>query len=74
MYYSGLPAILNIDLLRWPHDTLYPLKLALTSSSSGGRSVGIVRWRTKPRIVFYYHVFGVPWLIILGSGLDDWIY
>ena len=26
---------------------LYPLKLALTSSTGGGRSVGIVRSRTK---------------------------
>jgi hypothetical protein len=22
----------------------------------------------------YWHVSGVPWLIITGSGLDDWIY
>jgi hypothetical protein len=29
-----------------PRDTLYPLKLALTSLTNGGRSVGIVRWRT----------------------------
>jgi hypothetical protein len=35
-------------LLRWPRDTLYQLKLALISPTSGGRSVGIVRWRTKP--------------------------
>jgi hypothetical protein len=34
------------DSLRWPHN-LYPLKLALTSPISGGRSFGIVRWRTK---------------------------
>jgi hypothetical protein len=27
--------------------TLYPLKLALTSPTSGGRAVGIVRLRTK---------------------------
>jgi hypothetical protein len=33
--------------LRWPRDTLYPQKLALTSPKSGGRSVGIVRSRTK---------------------------
>jgi hypothetical protein len=32
-----------------PRDTLYPLKLVLTSPTSGGRSVGIVRWRTKHR-------------------------
>jgi hypothetical protein len=35
------------DQLRWPRDTLYPQKLALTSPTSGGRSVGIVRLRTK---------------------------
>jgi hypothetical protein len=35
------------DSLRWPRDTLYPLPLALTSSPSGGLSVGIVRWRTE---------------------------
>jgi hypothetical protein len=35
------------DTLRWPRDTLYPQKLALTSPASGGRSVGIVRLRTK---------------------------
>jgi hypothetical protein len=29
------------DLLRWPRDTLYQQKLALTSPTSGGRSVGI---------------------------------
>jgi hypothetical protein len=33
--------------LRWPRDTLYPQKLALTSPTSGGRSVGIVRSRIK---------------------------
>jgi hypothetical protein len=35
------------DPLRWPRDTLYPQKLALTSLTSGGRSVGIVRLKTK---------------------------
>jgi hypothetical protein len=33
--------------LRRPRDTLYPQKLALTSPTSGGRSVGVVRLRTK---------------------------
>jgi hypothetical protein len=32
---------------RWPRDTLYPQNLALTSSTSGGRSVGVVRSRTQ---------------------------
>jgi hypothetical protein len=35
------------DPLRWPRDTLYQLKLALTSPTGCLRSVGIVRLRTK---------------------------
>jgi hypothetical protein len=35
------------DPLRWPRDTPYPQKLALTSPASGGRSVGILRLRAK---------------------------
>jgi hypothetical protein len=31
----------------WPRGILYPQKLALTSLTSGGRSVGIVRSRTQ---------------------------
>jgi hypothetical protein len=30
------------DLFHWPRDTLYSQKLALTSQTRGGRSVGIV--------------------------------
>jgi hypothetical protein len=35
------------DPLYWPRNTLYPQKLALTSPTSGGRSVRIVRSRTQ---------------------------
>jgi hypothetical protein len=35
------------DPSRWPRGTLYLQKLALTKSTSGGRSVGIVRSRTQ---------------------------
>jgi hypothetical protein len=35
------------DPLHWPRDTISAKKLALTSPTSGGRSVGIVRSRTK---------------------------
>jgi hypothetical protein len=35
------------DPSRWPRGTLYPQKLALTSPTSGGRAVGIVRSRTQ---------------------------
>jgi hypothetical protein len=51
-YRSEKPGLENRDYgrgdqLRWPRDNLYPLKLALTSPTGGGRSVGIVRLRTK---------------------------
>jgi hypothetical protein len=36
-----------VEMSRWPRRALYPQKLALTSPTSGGRSVGIVRLRTK---------------------------
>jgi hypothetical protein len=35
------------DSSRWPRGTLYPQKVALTSLTSGGRSVGIVRLQTE---------------------------
>jgi hypothetical protein len=35
------------DPSRWPRGTLYPQKLALTSPTSGGRSVGIVHSWTQ---------------------------
>jgi hypothetical protein len=35
------------DPLCWPRNALYPERLALTSPTSSGRSVGIVRSRTK---------------------------
>jgi hypothetical protein len=35
------------DPSRWKRGTLYPQKLALTSLTSGGRSVGILRSRTQ---------------------------
>jgi hypothetical protein len=38
--------------LRWPRDTLYPQRLALTWPTSGGRSVGIFRLRTTSHWVF----------------------
>jgi hypothetical protein len=36
---------------------LFPLKLALTPSTSGGRSVGIVRLRTKGHGVYFSFKF-----------------
>jgi hypothetical protein len=37
----------RMDLSRWPRDTLCPQKLTVTSPTSCGRSVAIVRLRTK---------------------------
>jgi hypothetical protein len=37
---------------RWPRGTLYPQKLTLTSPTSGGRSVGIVRFQTQATEIF----------------------
>jgi hypothetical protein len=37
------------DPSRWPRGTLYPQKLALSSPTSGGHSVGIVRWRAQAK-------------------------
>jgi hypothetical protein len=40
--------------LRSPRSTLYPQKLALTSPTSGGRSVGIVRlWTEATEFSFF---------------------
>jgi hypothetical protein len=36
-----------MDPSRWPRGTFYPQKLVITSPTSGGRSVGIVRSRTQ---------------------------
>jgi hypothetical protein len=39
--------------MRWPRNSLYPQKLALTSPTSDGRSVSIVRLRTKATDFFF---------------------
>jgi hypothetical protein len=44
----------HIDPLCWLRDTLYPQKLALTSPTGGGRSVGIVLSRTQAMEFFLF--------------------
>jgi hypothetical protein len=46
------------DQSRWPRGILYPQKLAITSPTSGGRSVGIVNSRTQTMefVCFYKKV------------------
>jgi hypothetical protein len=43
------------DPQRWPHDTFYLQKLALTSLTSGGRSVNIVCLQNKATEFFFLH-------------------
>jgi hypothetical protein len=45
------------DPSSWPRDTLYPQKLALTSLTSGGQSVYIVRSRSHATAFFFWSLF-----------------
>jgi hypothetical protein len=55
--------------LRWPRDSLYPQKLALTLPTSCGRSVGIVRSRTKTT-EFSFSLFVYSLFNDASSSLD----
>jgi hypothetical protein len=50
------------DPSRWPRGTLYPQKLVLSSPTSGGRSVGIVRSRTHAMEFSLVFTFPLIWL------------
>jgi hypothetical protein len=41
------------DPSRWPRGTFCPQKLALTSTTSGSRPVGIVHPRTQAKEIFF---------------------
>jgi hypothetical protein len=58
------------DSLCWPRDTLYALKLALTSPTSGGRSVDIIHWRTKAPEFFFCSCF-YTWYYILKVSVEN---
>jgi hypothetical protein len=53
------------DPSRWPRVTLYPQKLAVTSPTSGSRSVGIVRSRTQATEFFLMVIYN--WCIQLQN-------
>jgi hypothetical protein len=53
------------DSFRWPRDTLYRQKLALTSPTCGDRSVGIVRLRTKTTEFFLFPLRPVMGFLLL---------
>ena len=55
---------------------LYPQKLALTSPTGGGRSVGIVRVQTKATEFVCFmicvgcdYMEGAPWIVLVSSGI-----
>jgi hypothetical protein len=50
------------DPSRWPRDTVYSQKLALTSPTSCGRSVSIVRSRTKATELLLVIIYLNAWL------------
>jgi hypothetical protein len=57
------------DPLRWPRRTLYPQKRALTSPTSGCRSLGIVRSRTKATELFIFEISFPPnFLFVCYTG------
>jgi hypothetical protein len=52
------------DPSRWPRGTLYPQNLAITSTTSSGRSVGIVRSRTQTMEFFF--------CLFVSAKFSDW--
>jgi hypothetical protein len=50
------------DPSRWPRGTIYPQKLALTSPTSGCRSVGIVRSRAQAT-EFSFSIFYIVYIV-----------
>jgi hypothetical protein len=60
------------DPSRWPRGTLYPQKLALTSPTSGSRSVDIVRSRTQAtEFVWFVLIFYIFSSSLLSYLLAD---
>jgi hypothetical protein len=62
------------DSSRWPRDTVYTKKLALTPPTSGCHSVGIVRLRTKAAEFIYTFLYHCRTLQECRTGLYIYIY
>jgi hypothetical protein len=63
---SRKPRLRPWGSLRWPRDILYQLKLALTSPTGCGRSVGIVRLRTKTTELLLF----IMYLILINNNRE----
>jgi hypothetical protein len=57
------------DPPRWPRGTFYPQKLAITSPTSGGRSVDIVRSRTHTMEFFLSCVMNPSWWSVIVRAM-----
>ena len=53
---------------------LYPQKLALTSPTGGGRSVGIVRSRTKTTEFNHYSVLYVLCIVVVINNIKNLVF
>jgi hypothetical protein len=60
-----------IAICEEPRGTLYPQKLALTSSTSGGRSVGIVRSRTQATKFSFFKMCTEMQILHSGDIVED---
>jgi hypothetical protein len=65
------------DPWRWPRGTLYPQKLSITSPTSGGRSVGIVRSLSQTMVFSFFNweahtVYSVNWLLLTHVTSRVW--
>jgi hypothetical protein len=60
------------DSSLWPRGTLYPQNLSLTSLTSGGRSVGIVRLWTAATEFFIFPLFSViPYIFVVAFSVNE---
>jgi hypothetical protein len=69
VYKTEITAVWNTS--RWPRDTFYPQKLVLTSPTSGGRSVGIVRSRNEADRFRLDSLFRLSGTVILWFSVCD---
>jgi hypothetical protein len=58
--------------MRWACDTLYPQKLELASPTSGDRSIGRVRSRTKATEFYFCVLFGEDFSMVSMEAEWRW--